>query len=54
MGGLVSAGYFLGNLTWVRENFGIIVYAIIVISVLPVVIELIRARWGGRKKGGHA
>ena len=46
VGSLVSAGYFLGNLPWVRENFGIIVYAIIVISVLPVIIELLRARFG--------
>lgn len=49
VGGLVSAGYFLGNQPWVRENFGIIVYAIIIISVLPVVVELIRARMGRRK-----
>ena len=49
VGGLVSAGYFLGNQPWVRENFGIIVYAIIVISVLPVAIELIRARMGRKK-----
>ena len=52
VGGLVSAGYFLGNLTWVRENFGIIVYAIIVISVLPVAVEVIRAKWGRKKKDG--
>ena len=52
VGGLVSAGYFLGNLTWVRENFSIIVYAIIVISVLPVAVEVIRAKWGRKKKDG--
>lgn len=46
VGALVSAGYFLGNLEWVRQNFGLIVYAIIIISVLPVIIELIRARYG--------
>ena len=49
VGSLVSAGYFLGNLPWVRENFGIIVYAIVVISVLPVIIELLRARFGKRQ-----
>ena len=46
VGGLVSAGYFLGNLEWVRQNFSIIVYLIIIISVLPVVIEILRARLG--------
>lgn len=43
--GLVSAGYFLGNLAWVRNNFGLIVYAIIIISILPVVVEILRARF---------
>ena len=42
VGGLVSAGYFLGNTAFARENFGLIVYAIIVISVLPVVIGMVR------------
>jgi membrane-associated protein len=50
----VSAGFFLGNLAWVRENFSIIVYLIIVVSVLPVAIELVRAKWGGGKKSGRA
>lgn len=45
VGALVSAGFFLGNLAWVRENFSLIVYAIIVVSVLPVVIEIIRAQF---------
>ncbi|WP_165174554.1 DedA family protein [Desulfovibrio sp. ZJ369] len=49
VGALVSAGFFLGNLAWVRENFSVIVYAIIVLSVLPVMIEVIRARWGRAK-----
>lgn len=45
VGSLVSAGYFLGNFEWVRNNFSLIVYLIIIISVLPVVIELILARF---------
>lgn len=50
VGALVSAGFFLGNLTWVRENFSLIVYAIILLSVMPVCIEFLRA-WLGRGKG---
>lgn len=46
VGLLVSAGYFLGNISWVQENFSLIVYAIIIVSVLPVIIELIRAKFG--------
>ena len=46
VGGLVSAGYFLGNLEWARQNFSLIVYGIIAISVLPVLVEVARSRMG--------
>ena len=49
VGCLVSAGFFLGNLDWVRQNFSVIVYAIVMVSVLPVVIEVLRSRFGGKK-----
>ena len=49
VGGLVSAGYFLGNLEWARQNFSLIVYGIIIVSVLPVAIEVLRARMGKHK-----
>ena len=49
VGGLVSAGYFLGNLEWARQNFSLIVYGIIIVSVLPVAIEVVRARMGKHK-----
>ena len=42
--GLVSLGYFFGNLPIVKNNFGLVIIAIIVISVLPAVIEALRAR----------
>lgn len=44
VGLLVSAGYFLGGLEWVRQNFSLIVYAIIIISILPVIFELAKAK----------
>lgn len=37
-------GYFFGNLTFVKEHFSVIIVAIIVISVLPLAVELLRAR----------
>lgn len=37
-------GYFLGNLPAVKKNFHIIIVAIVVISVMPAVIEFIKAR----------
>lgn len=35
----VGAGWFFGNIPWVRKNFEAVVIGIIVVSVLPVVIE---------------
>lgn len=42
----VYGGYFFGNVPFVRNNFSLVVIAIVVISFLPAVIELLR----GRKK----
>lgn len=48
VGTLVSAGYFLGNTPFVRDNFAIIVYLIIIISVLPVLFEVVKS-WRSKK-----
>lgn len=40
----IYAGYFFGNLEFVKNNFSVIVLAIIIISVLPGVIEILRNR----------
>jgi membrane-associated protein len=40
----VWGGFFFGNLEVVRDNFTLVVLAIILISVMPVFVELIRAR----------
>jgi membrane-associated protein len=37
-------GYFFGNLEIVKKNFGLVVIAIIIISILPAVIEFFRER----------
>lgn len=36
------AGYFFGNITWVKENFSIIILVIIIISVIPMMYPLIK------------
>ena len=41
---LVGAGYFFGELPLVKNNFGAVIIAIIVISILPAIIEVIRAK----------
>jgi len=38
------AGYFFGQIPTVKRNFHIVIVAIIVISILPIVFEFLRAR----------
>jgi membrane-associated protein len=38
------AGYFFGNLEPVKKNFSVVILAIIFISILPAIIEYLRAR----------
>jgi membrane-associated protein len=38
------AGYFFGNIPLVKKNFELVILAIIVISILPVVFEVWKAR----------
>jgi membrane-associated protein len=42
--GLIWAGYFFGNIPFVKKNFGAVIIAIIIISILPGVIEFLRSR----------
>jgi membrane-associated protein len=44
VGLFVWAGFAFGNLPVVRENFSLVVMAIIVLSLLPTFIELVRSR----------
>lgn len=41
---LTLAGYFFGNIPIVEKNFTMVVFAIIFISILPGIIEFIKAR----------
>ncbi len=50
---LVLAGHFFGGLDIVRKNFSLVIVAIIAISLLPPVIEVLRHRRGrGGKSSG--
>jgi len=40
----VLGGYFFGNMPIIKENFGLVIIAIIIISVIPAVIEFLRHR----------
>ena len=37
-------GFFFGNLPFVKENFSLVVIAIIIISVIPAVVEVVKAK----------
>ncbi len=49
IGLLTLAGYFLGHFEWIRKNIELVALIIIFISILPVIIELIKARNEKRK-----
>jgi membrane-associated protein len=44
IGSMLLAGYLFGNIPVVQENFGLVVIAIILISILPAVIEVVRGQ----------
>ncbi|HHK5993762.1 TPA: DedA family protein [Neisseria subflava] len=43
------AGYFFANIPVVKNNLGLVMAAIIVISILPAVVEVIRAKLNAKK-----
>ena len=44
------AGYFFGDLPFVQQNLKVLIIAIIFISILPAVIEVVRAKLKARKQ----
>jgi len=44
IGSFVTAGYLFGNIPVVKRNFTLVVLAIIFVSILPALIEAMRAR----------
>ncbi len=53
-GGITVAGYFLGNIPFVKDNLEIMLIAIVVISVIPIVIEYLRSRKEGKESSAVA
>lgn len=46
---LTYLGYILGNVPVVKKNFELVILAIIIISILPAVIEVLRAKFTASK-----
>ncbi len=43
-------GYFVGNLKWVQNNLKFLIVLIIVVSLLPGIIEVLRNKWSNKSK----
>lgn len=44
------AGFFFGNIPFIKENFSLVIIGVVVISVLPIIFEFIRSRLKTIKK----
>ncbi|MFA6977978.1 MAG: DedA family protein [Ignavibacteriaceae bacterium] len=42
---LVFLGYYFGNLPFIKKNFSLAILVVILISILPAIIEIIRAKF---------
>ncbi|MHC8307511.1 DedA family protein [Pseudomonas sp. PB3P13] len=45
VGGLVTLGYFFGNVPFIKKNLSLLVVAIILLSLVPMIIGLFRSRF---------
>ena len=46
--GFIWAGYFFGNLPVVRDNFSLVILAIIGLSVVPIIVGIVKERRSAR------
>ena len=38
------SGFYFGNMSFVKQNFSLVIYAIIFISIIPMIVEIIRGK----------
>jgi membrane-associated protein len=48
VGSLVYAGFFFGNIPWIKQNLGMLVIGIVVLSLLPIVIAAVKSKFSAR------
>lgn len=51
VGIFVFAGYFFGNIPFVKENFELVIVAILILSVVPMIFEWLKARQEKKNAG---
>jgi membrane-associated protein len=50
VGGLVTLGYFFGNVPFIKQHLSLMVVGIIILSLVPMIIGLLRGRLGRTAK----
>ena len=50
VGGLVTLGYFFGNVPFIKQHLSLMVVAIILLSLVPMILGLLRSRLGRTAK----
>ncbi len=51
VGSLTAAGFFFGNIPWVKGNLTAIIIGIVVVSLLPLVYAYVKSRRAGKASG---
>lgn len=49
--GVTSLGYFLGNITVIRDHVELALIAVVAVSILPIIIEVLRSRRADSRVG---
>jgi len=44
VGGLVTLGYFFGNVPFIKQNLSLMIVAIILLSLVPMIVGVVRSR----------
>jgi membrane-associated protein len=44
IGSLTYAGYFFGNIPFIKQNLSLVIVAIVLLSILPGIVEFLRNR----------
>jgi membrane-associated protein len=47
VGGLVTLGYFFGNVPFIKKNLSLLIVGIILLSLVPMIIGMVRSRLAG-------